>query len=71
MVGVTEYSYTIMLHMQASLLEKHQQVLHERLEQLRGLKNTSVHSALVLPSHPLNPLIPQEQPSNKYAAMVS
>lgn len=55
---------------QLHLLDQHQQTLSERQRQLSNIKTSSSHAALVLPLHPLNPLIPQEQQTSKYAAMV-
>ena len=52
------------------LLEKHHHSISDRQQQIAGITNISPHSALVLPLHPLNPLIPQEQTTSKYAAMV-
>lgn len=56
--------------MQLSLLGQHERAISGRLEQLGHVPSGSDHSALVLPLHPFNPLIPQEQISSKYGAMV-
>lgn len=56
--------------MQLRALDQHQQTLSDRQQQLRSVKKTAPHSALIVPFHPLNPLIPQEQRTSKYAAMV-
>lgn len=52
------------------LLDKQQQTLSGRKQQLSSVQSSSPHTALVLPPHPLNPLIPQEQITSKYSAMI-
>lgn len=60
-------------HPQIALTEVHMDKQQKRLDQLNKLYSSGVglQSAVSDPAHPANPLVPQEQVLNKYAAMVS
>ena len=60
-------------HPQIALTEAHIYKQQKRLDQLNELHSSGVglQSAVSNPAHPANPLVPQEQVLNKYAAMVS
>lgn len=57
-----------LLSTEVTALEKHHHSISDRQQQIGD--NPSPHTALVLPLNPLNPLIPQEQTTSKYAAMM-
>ena len=59
-------------HPQIALTEAHMDKQQKRLDQLNKLHSSGVglQSAISDPAHPANPLVPQEQVLNKYAAMV-
>ena len=57
---------------QIALTQAHMDKQQKRLNQLNALHSSGVglQSAVSDPTHPANPLVPQEQVLNKYAAMV-
>lgn len=57
---------------QIALTQAHMEKQQKRLDQLTALHSSGVglQSAVSDPAHPANPLVPQEQVLNKYAAMV-
>ena len=59
-------------HPQIALTQAHMDKQQKRLDQLNALHSSGVglQSAVSDPAHPANPLVPQEQVLNKYAAMV-
>ena len=60
-------------HPQIALTQTHMNKQQKRLDQLNELHSSGVglQSAISNSAHPANPLVPQEQVLNKYAAMVS
>lgn len=65
------HNFTFFSVFKLSELITHKKSLQFRLNQLSSSSHAHPQKAIIDPTHPLNPLVTQEQPLNKYSAMVT